>query len=160
MALHASDHIETPEARASHARRMARFVLLRSSRVPVGREGSSEAPGRAQGGHNGLYKAGSTGNVPIIVSSVQECFSSARICLTVDLANCAIQRVLAHHEEQALLKAYITEWRKFFTQCNYLPTPFRQLETSLAGKPSSSIQKKNQQDESIVRKVSARLFAR
>lgn len=40
-------------------------------------------------------------------------------------------RVLAHRQEEALLKAYIAEWRKFFTQCNYLPTPFRQLESSL-----------------------------
>ncbi|CAG2053896.1 unnamed protein product [Timema podura] len=36
-------------------------------------------------------------------------------------------------------QAYIAEWRKFFTQCNYLPTPFRQLETSLAGKTSTSL---------------------
>lgn len=42
-------------------------------------------------------------------------------------------RVLANREEQALLKAYIVEWRKFFTQCNYLPTPFRQLESTLQG---------------------------
>lgn len=60
---------------------------------------------------------------------------------------------MAHQEEQALLKAYIAEWRKFFTQCNYLPTPFRQLEASLRGKTSSSIQKKNQPEESIVRKL-------
>lgn len=68
-------------------------------------------------------------------------------------------KVLAQREEQALLKAYIAEWRKFFTQCNYLPTPFRQLETALQGKSSSSASvqastsKKNQQDESIVRKL-------
>lgn len=42
-------------------------------------------------------------------------------------------RVLANREEQALLKAYIVEWRRFFTQCNYLPTPFRQLELTLRG---------------------------
>ncbi|XP_058789635.1 cullin-5 [Phymastichus coffea] len=65
----------------------------------------------------------------------------------------AQKRVMAHQEEQALLKAYIAEWRKFFTQCNYLPTPFRQLEASLRGKASSSLQKKNQPDESIVRKL-------
>ncbi|KAK0162294.1 hypothetical protein PV327_008643 [Microctonus hyperodae] len=65
----------------------------------------------------------------------------------------AQQRVLAHQEEQALLKAYITEWRKFFTQCNYLPTPFRQLESSLAGKTGLSIQKRNQPEESLVRKM-------
>ncbi|EZA46754.1 Cullin-5 [Ooceraea biroi] len=62
------------------------------------------------------------------------------------------QKVLAHQEEQALLKAYVTEWRKFFTQCNYLPTPFRQLETYLTGKTSSSTQKRNQPDD-IVRKL-------
>lgn len=63
-----------------------------------------------------------------------------------------LQRVLAHHEDQALLKAYIAEWRKFFAQCDYLPTPFRQLESSLAGK-NIAVQKKGQSDESIVRKV-------
>ncbi|KAB0802941.1 hypothetical protein PPYR_05127 [Photinus pyralis] len=69
-------------------------------------------------------------------------------------------RVLAQREEQALLKAYIAEWRKFFTQCNYLPTPFRQLESALQGKPASgtsnvqtSSTKKNQHDDSIVRKL-------
>lgn len=69
-------------------------------------------------------------------------------------------RVLAHRQEEALLKAYIAEWRKFFTQCNFLPTPFRQLESSLQGKTASgstSIQgncgKKGQGEESIVRKL-------
>lgn len=49
----------------------------------------------------------------------------------------AQQRVLAHRQEEALLKAYISEWKKFFTQCNYLPTPFRQLEASLQSKPNT-----------------------
>lgn len=62
-------------------------------------------------------------------------------------------RVLAHQEDQALLKAYIVEWRKFFTQCNYLPMPFGQLETALTGKTTMSAQKKNQNEESIVRKL-------
>ncbi|KAK5650219.1 hypothetical protein RI129_001248 [Pyrocoelia pectoralis] len=69
-------------------------------------------------------------------------------------------RVLAQREEQALLKAYIAEWRKFFTQCNYLPTPFRQLESALQGKSASGTSnvqasgtKKNQHDDSIVRKL-------
>nr|CAD7256069.1 unnamed protein product [Timema shepardi] len=57
----------------------------------------------------------------------------------MDFIKQAQQRVLSHQEDQALLKAYIAEWRKFFTQCNYLPTPFRQLETSLAGKTSTSL---------------------
>lgn len=61
---------------------------------------------------------------------------------------------MAHQEDQALLKAYIAEWRKFFTQCNYLPTPFRQLETSLQGKSMPSIKP----PESIVRKVSFLIF--
>lgn len=43
----------------------------------------------------------------------------------------AQKRVLVAGEEQALLKEYIIEWRKFFTQSSYLPLPFRQLETSL-----------------------------
>lgn len=38
--------------------------------------------------------------------------------------------ILAQREEQALINAYIIEWRKFFTQSNYLPSPFRQLELS------------------------------
>ncbi|XP_049804857.1 cullin-5 isoform X2 [Schistocerca nitens] len=71
----------------------------------------------------------------------------------MDFIKQAQQRVLAHQEDQALLKAYIAEWRKFFTQCNYLPTPFRQLESALAGKASSSGQKKSTADDSIVRKL-------
>lgn len=59
---------------------------------------------------------------------------------------------MAHQEDQALLKAYITEWRKFFTQCNYLPTPFRQLENSLTGKSTIGLKKCNVED-SVVRKV-------
>lgn len=38
--------------------------------------------------------------------------------------------IMAQREEQALINAYIMEWRKFFTQSNYLPSPFRQLELS------------------------------
>lgn len=70
----------------------------------------------------------------------------------MDFIKQAQQRVLAHEEDQALLKAYIAEWRKFFTQCNYLPTPFRQLEQSLGGK-TGSVAKKQATDESIVRKL-------
>lgn len=43
----------------------------------------------------------------------------------------AQSRVLAQREEQALLKAYIAEWGKFFTQSSYLPMPFWQLEHAL-----------------------------
>lgn len=65
-------------------------------------------------------------------------------------------------EEQALLKGYIAEWGKFFTQCNYLPTPFRQLESSLynmtkgSSSNSSNSQKKNNNnnnEDSLVRKL-------
>lgn len=66
------------------------------------------------------------------------------------------QRVLDQHEDQALLKAYISEWRKFFQQCNYLPLPFNQLESALAGKTTTSVSKKVHNDDSIVRKVSRR----
>ena len=65
----------------------------------------------------------------------------------------AQERVLSHQEEQALLKAYIAEWRKFFTQCSYLPMPFGQLETALQGKTTANVSKKNQADESVVRKL-------
>ncbi|GAB1607667.1 cullin-5-like [Argonauta hians] len=62
-------------------------------------------------------------------------------------------RVLQHQEESALLKTYIAEWGKFFTQCGYLPKPFYQLEASLAGKAHNTMPKKTQADESIVRKM-------
>ena len=52
----------------------------------------------------------------------------------------AQERVLSHQEEQALLKAYIAEWRKFFTQCSYLPMPFGQLETALQVAKNATIE--------------------
>lgn len=62
--------------------------------------------------------------------------------------------VMSQQEDQALLKAYISSWRKFFVQCNYLPLPFGQLEVTLVNKQSSSSSsKKNPADESIVRKL-------
>lgn len=61
------------------------------------------------------------------------------------------QRVLSHQDDTALLKAYIVEWRKFFTQCDILPKPFCQLEITLMGKQGSS--KKSNMEDSIVRKV-------
>jgi cullin-5 len=54
---------------------------------------------------------------------------------------------------QALLKAYIAEWRKFFAQCSYLPMPFGQLETALQGKTASSMQKGRIAEDSVVRKL-------
>lgn len=85
-------------------------------------------------------------------------------CLQEDIVTFIKQaqsRVLAQREEQALLKAYIVEWRKFFTQSSYLPLPFWQLENALQGKSqssghnssSSSSKKSNHSDDSIVRKL-------
>ena len=51
--------------------------------------------------------------------------------LIVSFIKQAQSRVLVAGEDQALLKAYIIEWRKFFTQSSFLPLPFWQLETSL-----------------------------
>uniref|UniRef100_A0A8D8YCI6 Cullin-5 n=1 Tax=Cacopsylla melanoneura TaxID=428564 RepID=A0A8D8YCI6_9HEMI len=61
----------------------------------------------------------------------------------------AQQRVLTHEEDQALLKAYIQEWSKFLAQCSYLPTPFRQLETSLVNKNVSSSLTNNNNKQKI-----------
>ncbi|CAH1799922.1 unnamed protein product, partial [Owenia fusiformis] len=71
----------------------------------------------------------------------------------LDFIKQAQARVLQHQEDTALLKAYIAEWSKFFTQCNYLPKPFCYLETSLTGKAHSTMQKNRQTEESIVRKL-------
>ena len=57
-----------------------------------------------------------------------------RECLEQDIVSFIKQaqsRVLIAGEEQALLKAYIIEWRKFFTQSSFLPLPFWQLEAAL-----------------------------
>ena len=61
--------------------------------------------------------------------------------------------MLSHQEDQALLKAYIAEWRKFFTQCSYLPMPFGQLESALQGKTTTSVQKGKPPEDSVVRKL-------
>lgn len=63
------------------------------------------------------------------------------------------QRVLSHEDDQALLKAYILEWRKFFAQCDYLPTPFRQLESSVRQTPSLPGKKMIKENDTTVRKV-------
>ncbi|KFM65638.1 Cullin-5, partial [Stegodyphus mimosarum] len=42
--------------------------------------------------------------------------------------------VLSVQQDEALLKAYIVEWRKFSTQCSYLLMPFSHLEAAVAGK--------------------------
>lgn len=65
----------------------------------------------------------------------------------LDFISIAQKRVLEHQEDQALLNAYIREWRKFFVQCSYLPMPFGQLETVLAGKSPKKA------EEGLVRKL-------
>ena len=37
---------------------------------------------------------------------------------------------MEQEEDSALLKAYIAEWSKYFTQCSFLPMPFQALETA------------------------------
>ncbi|RVE64172.1 hypothetical protein OJAV_G00143850 [Oryzias javanicus] len=69
----------------------------------------------------------------------------------LDFIKQAQARVLSHQDDTALLKAYIAEWRKFFTQCDILPKPFCQLEITLMGKQGSN--KKSSVEDSIVRKL-------
>uniref|UniRef100_A0AAX7TJG1 Cullin-5 n=1 Tax=Astatotilapia calliptera TaxID=8154 RepID=A0AAX7TJG1_ASTCA len=69
----------------------------------------------------------------------------------LDFIKQAQARVLSHQDDTALLKAYIVEWRKFFTQCDILPKPFCQLEITLMGKQGSN--KKSNMEDSIVRKL-------
>ncbi|XP_037126109.1 cullin-5 isoform X1 [Syngnathus acus] len=69
----------------------------------------------------------------------------------LDFIKQAQARVLSHQDDTALLKAYIVEWRKFFTQCDILPKPFCQLEITLMGKQGTT--KKSNVEDSIVRKL-------
>lgn len=62
-------------------------------------------------------------------------------CLRADIVEFIVhaqRKVQSQRGEQALLTTYIVEWRKFFTQSNYLPLPFRQLEQSLQFKVPTS----------------------
>ena len=65
-----------------------------------------------------------------------------------------VQRVLQHDEESALLKAYITEWTKYFTQCNYLPLPFQAMEME----SSNQKPKKRNQEGNRVQLVSSHIM--
>lgn len=60
-------------------------------------------------------------------------------------------RVMSHMDDIALLNAYIAEWQKFFSQCDFLPLPFHQLETSLQGKTGTSVTKRVDGPASVVR---------
>lgn len=81
--------------------------------------------------------------------NVQRCFGLSRV-----LYYCLVfQRVLSHQEDQALLKAYIAEWRKFFAQCDYLPTPFRQVENANKTNTGFPTKRSVKDNDTIVRKV-------
>ncbi len=58
--------------------------------------------------------------------------------------NCLFQRVLAHEEDNSLLREYISESEKFLAQCSYLPLPFEELEKKLQGM-TYRVQKKPQE---------------
>ena len=64
-----------------------------------------------------------------------------------------LQRVLEHEDDSTLLRAYISEWSKFFTQCNYLPKPFNTLESNLQGKAGGGASKRPLTDGITVQKV-------
>lgn len=104
--------------------------------------------------HGKMYKALQEDIVKFIQQAHDvSLFSQDIKLLYLLLTHIIYQRVVAHEEDQSLLRAYISEWRKFFTQCSYLPMPFFQLESSLSGKTHSSVTKKNNNDDSLVRKV-------
>lgn len=63
------------------------------------------------------------------------------------------QRVLKHEDNSTLLRSYISEWSKFFTQCSYLPKPFNTLESNLQGKAGGGSSKRPQNEQSTVQKV-------
>lgn len=63
------------------------------------------------------------------------------------------ERVLEHEDDSTLLRAYISEWSKFFTQCNYLPKPFNTLESNLQGKAGGGASKRPLTDGITVQKL-------
>ena len=60
---------------------------------------------------------------------------------------------MSHMDDIALLNAYIGEWQRFFSQCDFLPLPFHQLETALQGKTGTSVAKRLDHTTSVVRAV-------
>ena len=66
---------------------------------------------------------------------------------------CFFQRVFKHEDNSTLLRSYIREWSKFFTQCSYLPQPFNTLESNLQGKAGGGSSKRPQNEQSTVQKV-------
>lgn len=66
-----------------------------------------------------------------------------------------LKELLANQEDQALLKAYINAWSKFFNQCYYLPKPFAQVEQAINSKSGSGA-KKSSGEQGILTKVRQR----
>lgn len=131
MADDATHRTESIETGAGFAVRMAGFVLWRAFDLFVGREGGRENIRLPAGGYCRVHRCKfccfhSFGDDVRAIAGDVSLFVWCLFCLFFQQAQV---RVLAQREEQALLKAYIIEWRKFFTQSNYLPLPFRQLET-------------------------------
>ncbi|GIY98653.1 cullin-5 [Caerostris extrusa] len=56
-----------------------------------------------------------------------------------------MSNVFTDQEDQALLKAYTAEWRKFVTQCTYLPVPFSEIEIALGLKAAYDDKKQNKE---------------
>ncbi|XP_065226095.1 cullin-5 isoform X2 [Planococcus citri] len=82
--------------------------------------------------------------------------SKVKDALKEDISNFikqAQKRVLSHEDDQALLKAYIAEWRKFFAQCDYLPTPFRQVENANKTNTGFPTKRSVKDNDTIVRKL-------
>ncbi|XP_032235365.1 cullin-5 [Nematostella vectensis] len=63
------------------------------------------------------------------------------------------ERVLQHQDDHSLLKAYISQWAKFFTQCSYLPKPFATLESNLQGKAGGGASKRPLAESITVQKL-------
>nr|CRZ24456.1 BMA-CUL-5 [Brugia malayi] len=57
----------------------------------------------------------------------------------------AERRIMQHEEENAILRIYISEWAKFYTQTKYLPKPFSYIseQKNLILKPENSMREAN-----------------
>lgn len=78
--------------------------------------------------------------------------------ITLFISN-AQKRVLQHREESALLKAYISEWTKYFTQCDYLPKPFQAMEMEgTSNKPKKRNQEGNRVQLLMLQSWNALIF--
>uniref|UniRef100_A0A0N5AXF5 Cullin-5 n=1 Tax=Syphacia muris TaxID=451379 RepID=A0A0N5AXF5_9BILA len=62
----------------------------------------------------------------------------------------ASERIQCHHEENAMLRAYIDEWQKFFSQTEHLPKPFSFIYSSHSNHSSLSRPNRNKNHSSEV----------